>query len=71
MQLLTISLARLIALTDIYEWSPRNVIPLVEFSRAFIERYGFLKAPQTLEEFDLEKGVVFQSVRFGSVSNFQ
>jgi len=39
-----------------------------EFSRAFIERYGFLKAPQTLEEFDLEKGVVFQSGRFGSVS---
>src|ERR1700740_590902 len=68
MKLLAISLARLIAFTDIYEWSPRNAVPLHEFTQAFVERYGFLKFPQRFEEFELEKGIVFQAGRSGEVN---
>lgn len=67
MKLLAISLARLTAFTDIYEWSPQNAIPFHEFSQAFVERYKFLKSPQTLEEFDLQKGVAFQAGEFGPI----
>lgn len=67
MQLLAITLARLTAFIDIYELSPQNKIPLRDFSRILVECYGFIKFPQTIEEYDLEKGVVFQLGKFGSV----
>lgn len=59
MKLLAVSLARVSVFTDIYEWNPQNHIPFDEFSRAFTERYKFLKFPQVLEDFDLQKGVVY------------
>ena len=67
MQLLAISLARLTALTDLNEWNPQSRVPLREFLQAFVERYGFLKSPQTIEEYDLQKGAVFQYGRMGAV----
>ena len=66
MHLLAVSLARVTVFTDIYEWSPQNRISFREFVQAFVERYGFVKFPQTIEEFDLQKGVVFQ---FGMLGN--
>jgi hypothetical protein len=68
MRLLAISLARVTVFTDIYEWSPQNRISFREFSQGFVERYGFLKWPQTIEEFDFQKGVVFQLGMLGSQS---
>jgi hypothetical protein len=67
MQLLAISLARLTALTDIYEWNPQNKVSSREFSQAFVERYEFLKSQQTIEEYDLQKGVIYQGGMFGSI----
>jgi hypothetical protein len=55
----------LIALTDLNEWNPQGKVSIREFLPAFVERYGFLKFP-TIEEYDLEKGAVFQ---FGKYKN--
>lgn len=68
MKLLAVSLARVSVFTDIYEWNPQNRISFREFTQAFVERYGFMKWPQTVEEFDLQKGVVFQLGMLGNQS---
>jgi hypothetical protein len=68
MKLLAISLARVTALTDIFEWDPRHRVSMRDFAQALVERYGFLKFPQTFEEYDLEKGVVFQLGKMGSIN---
>ena len=68
MKLLAISLARVTAFTDIYEWNPQNRIPFHEFSKAFVKRYGFLKSPQTLEEYDLQKGTVYGAGQLNTIT---
>jgi hypothetical protein len=68
MRLLAISLARVSVFTDIYEWNPQNKIPFDEFCKAFVERYRFLKSPQALEDYDLQKGVVFGAGKINTIS---
>jgi hypothetical protein len=68
MKLLAISLARVTAFTDFFEWDPRHRVSMRDFTQAFVERYGFLKFPQTFEEFDLEKGVTFQLGKMGTIN---
>jgi hypothetical protein len=68
MRLLAVSLARVSVFTDIYEWNPQNKIPFDEFCKAFVERYRFLKSPQILEDYDLQKGVVFGIGKMDTIS---
>lgn len=68
MKLLAISIARLTVLTEIAEWNPRNTVSIPDFTRAFVERYGFLKFPKTVEEYDLQKGVAFGLGRVNQVN---
>ena len=66
MRLLAISLARLTVLTPPAEFNPKNSVSIPEFTRAMVERYGLLKFPKTVEDYDLSKGVVFG---LGKVNN--
>ena len=59
MKLLSIYIARLTVLVETAEFNPRNQVSLPDFMKAIIERYGFLKFPIAIEEFDLDKGVTF------------
>lgn len=50
------------------ELTPRNQVGRDKLGEALRERYSFLKAPQTLEEFDVQKdGIQFQSGRHGDI----
>lgn len=59
MKLLSVSLARLTALTETAEINPRNQVSVPQIVSAMVERYGFLKYPKMVEEYDLSKGIVF------------
>jgi hypothetical protein len=68
MRLLAVSLARVTAFTEIYEWNPQNRIPFHEFSQAFVDRYGFLKFPRDLEDYDLQKGTVYGAGKLNAIT---
>jgi hypothetical protein len=53
-------LSRVLAYIDALEVSPGEVY-FPALAQALVERYGFQKFPQTLEEFDLSKGIEFLS----------
>ncbi len=64
MKLAAILLARVAAWVEVEELTPQNQVGRVRLSEGLRERYSFLKAPQTLEEFDVQKdGIQFQSGR--------
>ena len=66
MQLSAIILARVIGYIEPIDLNPRGTIFYPEFTKEFVERYGFQKYPQTLEEFDEAKGVEFHQGKSGN-----
>lgn len=68
MKLLSVSLARLTALTETAELNPRNQISVPQLVHGLTERYGFMKYPRTIEEFDASKGIIFSLGRINNIN---
>lgn len=58
-------LARVVAFVEVFDLSPRGRIYFPDLAREMAATYGFLKSPQTLEEFDLTKGIDFLQGKYG------
>lgn len=67
MKLSSVILARVLGFVEIFDLSPRGKAFFPEISRALVERYGFQKFPQALEEFNEEKGIEFYQGRTGDL----
>jgi hypothetical protein len=63
MKISAVLLARFFAFIETFDLNPRGKVYFPELVNALVERYGFAKFPQKLEEFDESKGVTFQSGR--------
>ncbi len=68
MKLLSVSLARLTVVTETAEINPRNKVSLPELTKAFVNRYGFLKYPTAVAEFDLTNGVTFATGKIDGIN---
>ena len=68
MKLIAVGLARLTALTETTEINPRNQVSVPQLIHALVERYGFLKYPKTIEEYDASKGIVFGLGRINNIN---
>ena len=60
MRLASIVLARTLAYIEVFDLDPRGGVFLPELIRGLGERYKFQKAPATIEEFDISKGIIFE-----------
>ena len=68
MELISVSLARLVAIVDVQALDPRGRATTPEVFEELRREYGFSKAPQSLAEMDLAKGIVFNAGRIGDVA---
>ena len=68
MKVSAITLARFVAFVEPVDLNPRGHIYLPEMIPALVARYGFLKVPEKLEDFDESKGVKFEAGRIGNVT---
>lgn len=57
--------ARALAWLDLFALLPRGGIFYPEFTKEIVQHYQFQKFPQTVEQFDLDKGVEFQAGKSG------
>jgi hypothetical protein len=67
MRLSAILLARFIAFLPVEDLTPRGDILGIPESKKHVERYGFLKYPDKIEEFLDEKGITFELGKWGDV----
>jgi hypothetical protein len=67
-QISAIALARFVAFIETIDLNPRGHAYFPEMVPALVERYGFAKFPQKVEEFDETKGVLFEGGRFNNVT---
>lgn len=65
MEQLTVLLARAGAWVEALDLNPRGKVFYPALVQALVERYGFGKFPQKLEDFDETKGVEFLAGRYG------
>lgn len=65
MKLSAVLLARYYGLLQIEDLNPNGTVYYPEVVSALVERYGFLKFPQSLEDFDESKGIEFIGGRIG------
>jgi hypothetical protein len=63
-QLSSVILARVLGFVETFDLSPRGKLFLPEIIPEIVKRYGFLKFPKTLEDFDESKGVEFLEGKF-------
>ncbi len=68
MQISAIVLARFVAFIEAVDLNPRGHVYFPEVVPPLVDRYGFSKFPQKLEEFDETKGVLFEGGRFNNVT---
>lgn len=59
-------LARTLAYIDVLSLNPGGKVFFPALVRSLVEKYGFLKFPQTLEEMDLAKGIEFLAGKAGN-----
>ena len=59
MNLSSVILARTLAYIETFDLSPKGKIYYPDLARALVERYGFQKFPQSIEQFDEQNGVEF------------
>lgn len=67
MEISAVLLARFFAFIETYDLNPRGRAHFPAMMDSLVERYGFAKFPQKLEDFDESKGVIFQAGRSGKV----
>lgn len=65
MKLSAVLLARYYGLIQIDDLNPDGTVYYPEVVSALVERYGFMKFPKTLEEFDGSKGIEFVGGKAG------
>jgi len=68
MELIAISLARIVAFLEIQAFDPRGRTSTPKGLKRISERYSFTKSPQAFEEFNFEKGVEFFVGKFGEIN---
>lgn len=68
MEITAIALARVVSFIETLDLNPQGKAYFPNMVPALVERYGFLKFPQKLEDFDEEKGVTFEGGRFESIT---
>lgn len=61
MEITAIPIARLIAILEITDLDPQGKVNYPELFSAIVSRYKFHKYPQKPEEFELQKGAVFEA----------
>jgi hypothetical protein len=68
MQVAAVILARLVAFLETIDLNPRGRMYFPSMVPALAARYGFVKFPQKLEDFDESKGITFEGGRFQDVT---
>lgn len=68
MQLSAVLLARALLFVESFDLNPRGKANYRDVVRGIVEKCGFLKFPQKLEDFDETKGVEFVGGRWGDVT---
>ena len=68
MELVSINLARAVAVLEVESLDPKGRKTAPENIKILAEKYAFTKVPQTFAELDFQKGVEFLAGRFGSVA---
>jgi hypothetical protein len=66
MKLSSVILARVLGFIETYDLAPYGKVFYPEFTRAVVEQYKFQKFPTSFEEFDENKGIVFEAGKLGS-----
>jgi hypothetical protein len=67
MELIAVSLARVVAFLELNAIDPRGLTSVSESLKALSERYAFEKTPQSIAELDFSKGVELSSGRLGDI----
>ncbi len=68
MKISAILMSRVLAFVDTADFRPTSGLPLQEFVGEAVKQYDFKKFPQTIEEFDLQKGIEFLGGRLGKTA---
>ena len=68
MQLSAVLLARALVFVESFDLNPRGKAYYPDIVRGIVEKCGFQKFPQRLEDFDEDKGVEFVGGRWGDVT---
>lgn len=72
MKVSAILLSRVLAFIDTADLSPQSAVFAPDFVREIASEFQFQKVPETIEEFDLAKGMSFNGGKFGkrTISKF-
>lgn len=68
MQLSAILLARVLLFVETFDLNPRGTAFFPAIVEGLVEKCGFMKFPQKIEDFDENKGVEFLNGRWGNVT---
>lgn len=68
MELISINLARAVALLEVESLDPRGRKTAPENIKILAEKFGFAKVPETFAELDFQKGVEFFAGHFDSIA---
>lgn len=68
MQLVSIKLARIAVFLEMESLDPKGSKTVPEAAHVLVQRYGFAKSPQTVDELDYQKGVTFTAGRFKNIA---
>lgn len=68
MELLAVRLARLIVYFPTEELNPRGRALIPDVTSALVERYSFNNYPTKYEDFDWQKGIIFEAGRWNDIS---
>lgn len=67
MELLSINLARIVAMIQVQQWDPLGKALTLEAVGKLASRYSFTKGPEKLEDVDFQKGVELFSGKLGEI----
>ena len=68
MQLSGVTLARVLAFIELTDLNPKGTLYYPDLVQALVEKLRFMKYPQTIEEFDEQKGVEFAGGTWAGIS---
>lgn len=68
MKLSAIVLARVIAFLETAALNPKGQLSYIDFSKAVVERYTFVKFPEKIEDYDPQKGVEFVAGKLNGIA---
>ncbi|MGC2111095.1 MAG: hypothetical protein WA655_16385 [Candidatus Korobacteraceae bacterium] len=68
MRLSAVTLARVLAFVETFDLNPQGTVFFPDLVAKLVEKCGFQKFPQTLQDFDEQKGVDFLAGRWGRIN---